>query len=161
MLAALLTFKSVFRDAMTENFTRMAKKYEISTISSMANKETQDLDEFQTRFGCCGVRGPDDWEAWRPDITKLSYPRSCCTRTISTLDAIYSCPTPFEQGCLDSFSNSVLTRLLMMTILSILLDLALAYIGLSLANYYELETSLPRNQGSMSNRPSQVYQNQI
>lgn len=40
-------------------------------------------------FKCCGMRGPQDWDAYRPaDINKQLYPRSCCSRRTKHQDKL-------------------------------------------------------------------------
>lgn len=86
--------------------------------SGRKNDATITWDAFQS-LECCGVRGPKDWEEFRPESLDYSaHPASCCglTRISGKSDNYCTKKDPLNQdGCMDRI---VMIEVIMIMVLS-------------------------------------------
>lgn len=94
-------------------------------------EDTWAWDETQQGLGCCGIKGPHDWDGYKPiEVfdTPYAYPKSCCDRP-HIMNGISLCPwVTYEYGCKEKL-ELIGTKLSIYLIALIIFNLSLAFIS--------------------------------
>lgn len=89
----------LLNDELQKQMSEYSKTYVWDSSSLLKGKPNKFWDTLQV-LGCCGLKGPKDWDKERPHgISSSTYPRTCCPlnyhQTCTKNDDLY------ETGCND------------------------------------------------------------
>ncbi|XP_066995789.1 CD63 antigen [Anabrus simplex] len=94
--------KDDFSAVMKTSMNKSLSHYEKFTIERNA------WDKLQTKFECCGVEHPQDWNG---HLTSGKVPPTCCMSTAPEgarcSNSTYNSPGIYQRGCFDKLKNRV------------------------------------------------------
>lgn len=139
--------------------------YDWRHSSSSENKATQNWDNLQHLL-CCGIKGPNDWNKYRPSsVPKDAFPSSCCLHNnqpdpFNSNEFCYKDNKSgklFEDGCQERL-NQIAAVTMMVSFQFIVLQLFLCIVA-CIVGTLDLEgcNHSSRNPVAMENATARVY----
>ncbi|KAJ6633966.1 Tetraspanin-33, partial [Pseudolycoriella hygida] len=109
------------KEIISDTITSLIQSYDHNETSS---RET--IDWMQSKYQCCGVKGPDDWNTLKPVTDAANenknIPFSCCIQ--GTDGSTSQCTDYFKNGCLNIMHEIVSNNVLIVSLFALAVAIA-------------------------------------